>query len=116
MKTYRGVRGQQGCVVTVDGQPLDPRLDLRQHSPGDFEWGYEGSAPWQLGLAILADFLGDDAKAMEQYQLFTETVIAELGGNEWMLTEQDIRSARDQVVEVPMDLKTLLDRARRIKL
>jgi len=31
--------------VTVDGRPLDPRLDLFNHAPTGFAWGYLGSGP-----------------------------------------------------------------------
>ena len=112
MKVYKGVRAAQGCVVTVDGAPLDPRLDLKRHSTAGFEWGYDGTGPRQLALAILADYFGDGSQALSQHKTFAETVIAELEGDEWTLTEQRIRSALDQVVVVPMDLKTLLDRVR----
>ena len=44
-----------GVLVTVDGQPLDPRRDLRDLGAEGFEWGYEGTGPAQLSLAILAD-------------------------------------------------------------
>ena len=43
MKTYSGVRTETGCAVTVIGpdgsRGLDPRFDLRNHSPDGFEWG-----------------------------------------------------------------------------
>ncbi|MBA4067434.1 MAG: hypothetical protein C0501_27740 [Isosphaera sp.] len=44
MKTYSGVRTENGCAVTVEddsgeSRGLDPRFDLRNHSPAGFEWG-----------------------------------------------------------------------------
>jgi len=54
MSIYRGARTLRGCIVTVDDKPLDARLDLYNHSPTGFEWGYGGSGPAQLALAILA--------------------------------------------------------------
>jgi len=116
MKTYRGVRAGGGCVVTVDGAPLDPRLDLRRHSGAGFEWGYDGTGPRQLALAILADCLGDDMRALNGDQRFAATVIARLVGDQWSLDEGDVRRALDegddQVIDVPIDLATLLARAR----
>lgn len=53
MRTYVGVRLDDCCVVTVDNRSLNPRLDLFNHSPTGFEWGYGGSGPAQLALAIL---------------------------------------------------------------
>jgi len=54
-RRYRGVRWPDRCVVLVDGKPLAPRNDLFDHSPSGFEWGYGGSGPAQLALALLAD-------------------------------------------------------------
>lgn len=63
MKTYKGQRLAEGCevyVFTGDGRsyPLPLRLEIRSHSPTGFEWGYGGSGPAQLALAILADHFG----------------------------------------------------------
>ena len=90
MKRYEGRRTEQGVAVTVDGQPLNPRLDLWNHSPTGFEWGYGGSGPAQLALAILADHCGDDEQALNFYQRFKWAVIAELPHREWILTSEDI--------------------------
>lgn len=54
MTTYMGTRSDEGVEVTADGKPLDPRNDLANHSPDGFEYGYGGSGPAQLALAILA--------------------------------------------------------------
>jgi Family of unknown function (DUF6166) len=51
MKTYAGKRQGYSVSVTVDGRRLNPRLDLWNHSPTGFEWGYGGSGPAQLALA-----------------------------------------------------------------
>ena len=50
---YTGRRGPQGCVVWAiagngERKPLNPRQELRNHSPTGFEWGYGGSGPAQL--------------------------------------------------------------------
>src|SRR5436305_8690385 len=58
MKTYRGGRSLDGAGVTVDGQPLSPRYDLKRLSAPGFEWTYEGAGPAQLALALVADHLG----------------------------------------------------------
>ena len=43
MKVYHGRRSEHGCVVEGDGKvcSLNPRLDLRNHSPTGLEWGYQ---------------------------------------------------------------------------
>ena len=112
MKIYKAVRMPDGCSVTVDGVPLGPRTDLRQHSTSGFEWGYEGSGPQQLALAILADHFGDDARALTHYKVFMEVVLAELRSDQWALTSEQITNSFSQVVQVPMTLETLLNRVR----
>ena len=93
MKQYSGRRTENGVAVTVDGMALDPRLDLRNHSPTGFEWGYGGSGPAQLALAILADHLGDDSAALAQYQNFKWGVVANLPIESWTLSSEDIDEA-----------------------
>ena len=92
MKTYVGGRSLAGAEVTVDGAPLDPRFDLKRLSPTGFEWTYEGNGPAQLALALLADHLGDDGRALALYQAFMRAVVAELD-NSWELTSADIDAA-----------------------
>ena len=99
MKAYEGRRTWSGAEVTVDGKPLDPRLDLRNHSPTGFEWGYGGSGAAQLALAILADHLGDDEQAFDFYQRFKWAVIAELPRNEWVLTSDQVEQALHKLRE-----------------
>jgi hypothetical protein len=92
MKIYVGGRSLAGAEVTVDGRPLDPRFDLKRRSPAGFEWSYEGNGPAQLALALLADHLGDDARALALYEPFMRAVVAELD-NSWELTAADIDAA-----------------------
>ena len=93
MKTYEGRRQGYALVVTVKGRPLNPRLDLWKHSPTGFEWGYGGSGPAQLALAILADHLNDDEQAVMLHQPFKWAVIAKLPRGGWTLTADQIQQA-----------------------
>src|SRR5258708_39621212 len=93
MKQYEGKRIGSVAQVTVDGRPLNPRLDLWNHSPTGFEWGYGGSGPAQLALALLADHLSDDRRALDFYQRFKWAVIAELPRKGWTLKSDDIERA-----------------------
>jgi hypothetical protein len=92
MKTYRGGRSLDGAVVTVDGRPLPPRYDLRRLSSTGFEWTYRGAGPAQLALALLADHLGDDNRALARYDAFMRRVVSDLD-NSWELTSADIEAA-----------------------
>jgi hypothetical protein len=92
VKTYVGGRSLAGAEVTVDGRKLDPRFDLKRLSPTGFEWTYVGNGPAQLALALLADHLGDDARALALYEPFMRAVVAELD-NSWELTAAEIDAA-----------------------
>jgi hypothetical protein len=96
VKLYRGGRSLDGAVVTVNGRPLDPRLDLKQLSTTGFEWTYEGPGPAQLALALLADYLGDDGRALALYERFMRHLVAELD-NSWELTSADIDAALAEI-------------------
>lgn len=95
MKTYEGRREGYVAEVTVNGVSLNPRLDLWNHSPTGFEWGYGGSGPAQLALALLADDLGDDNEAVQLHQEFKRAVVAKLDRRRWTLTSEQIRQAVD---------------------
>jgi hypothetical protein len=71
---------------------LPPRLDLRCHSPTGFEWGYGGSGPCQLALALLAHALDDDSLALDHYMRFKSEVIAIIAGREWAIRRETIRT------------------------
>jgi hypothetical protein len=90
MKTYAGRREGYAVIVTVDGLRLNPRFDLWNHSPTGFEWGYGGSGPAQLALAILADHCANDREAFNFHHRFKWAVIAELPKRQWTLTSGEI--------------------------
>jgi Family of unknown function (DUF6166) len=54
---YVGVRLGSDCVVHADSRRLlpGPSQLVWNHSPTGFEWGYGGSGPAQLALALLLD-------------------------------------------------------------
>jgi hypothetical protein len=104
MKHYIGQRTPQGCTVTVldpdhpdESYMLDPRHDLRNHSPDGYEFGHAGSGPSQLSLALLADALGDDERAQRMYQDFKFRVIARLDGDRFDLSQEGIRQTVAEV-------------------
>ncbi len=89
-----GDRTIDGIQVTVDGQPLDERLDVQSITEDGFEWGYEGPAAAQLAIALLADHLDDNAEAIRLHQSFMREIVANFA-NEWQMTSADM----DEVVE-----------------
>ena len=110
-KTYCGHRTNGGAVVVVvrpdhSSYVLDPAFQLACKSPTGFEWGYAGSGPAQLALAILWDHLKDEpsrtkyyaeTKALRLYQDFKFRVVAKLPMDYWKLTSLDIEDEIKQM-------------------
>ncbi len=65
--------------IWIDGKPLYHRrsLQVRNHSPTGFAWGYTGSGPAQLALGLLLVYWLP-RHAEEYYQQFKEVFIATL--------------------------------------
>jgi uncharacterized protein DUF6166 len=76
--------------VTFNNVPLDLRLDIKNHSPMGFEWGYNGSGPRQLALAILTKFTSDEI-AIEYYDEFCKIFIESINEDEWEIKNQIIQ-------------------------
>lgn len=119
MSTYKGL---SDGTVFVEGASLDPRHDLRNHSPTGFAWGYGGSGPAQLALAILVHHLGakdhvalrglaaraqmtlseakpHEALAMMLYQKFKFAVIGNLPQDEpFTLTTEQVDEALGRIL------------------
>jgi hypothetical protein len=96
-RLYHGVRDADGNGIVwvvplkCDAYPLPARHDLRNHSPTGVEWGYAGSGPAQLALALLAHVAGDEV-AQDWYQAFKEDVVAGLSHDTWELSEDTIEA------------------------
>jgi hypothetical protein len=104
LRSYRGYR--HGHVHTLDGEwqvffvdakrlmtELPQRNDLANHSAAGFAWGYAGSGPAQLALALLAHHLNDDVEALRLHQLFKEAVIVSMDQEaDWTLSVDNINS------------------------
>jgi len=89
MSKFHGKRTPNGCVVTFDGRPLDPCLYIRNHSPDGFNWGYGGSGPAQLALAMIVR-VSCTRVAQTLYQEFKAGVIARITVDEWEVPAQAI--------------------------
>ncbi|MGA7325058.1 MAG: DUF6166 domain-containing protein [Rhodomicrobium sp.] len=91
-KIYRGDRTIDGITVTVDGRPLPERTDIKPICEDGFEWSYEGTAPSQLALAILADHTGNSQLALKLCDPFMKHIVANFN-NEWEMTSEDVEAA-----------------------
>ena len=65
------IKGQgmpEAEVLRPNGEVLDPKPSqkIRNHSPDGFEWGYGGSGPAQLALALLLDYVCDETLPMDE--------------------------------------------------
>jgi hypothetical protein len=93
----------ESCVVMVEppGEqpyPLPLRLDVANKSPTGFAWGYGGSGPAQLALAILCDCLGNEHRALKYMQDFKRKMIMHLDQDKgWSMTEIAVRSAVNEI-------------------
>ncbi|WP_224215067.1 DUF6166 domain-containing protein [Natrinema longum] len=98
---YVGYRQRGRAVVEKlpEQERLTPdrSLKLVNHSPSGFEWGYSGSGPAQLALALLLDYTEDEEFALTHYTQFKNEVVSQLecaGPTEhWRLTSSEIESA-----------------------
>lgn len=112
-KQYRGTRTGNDVSVTVtviDARQQSRTRPLRHipfHSPAGFSWGYEGSGPADLALAILVDHLHERAPqggwragaafsrwtvgsaAFRHHQSFKRAVVAQWD-DVWELTDEQI--------------------------
>ena len=95
-KIYAGSRTIDGIVVTVDGKPLNERYDLEAFTTMGFEWTYEGKEPQQLALALLADHLAEDQRALALSEKFMMKIVADLD-NYWELTSRDLDQALGEI-------------------
>jgi len=87
----------------------DRSLDVVNHSPSGFEWGYAGSGPAQLACGLLLDYYDDESFVREHYIAFRNRVISQLKCDGpaacWHLTGEEIDAAMatitDDIVALP---------------
>jgi hypothetical protein len=92
---YRGKRLCGGAlpalVVTKGGRVLTPARsqNVRNHSPDGFQWGYSGSGPAQLALALLLDVFNNKKLAQAYYQHFKAFIVCRWG-DAWEISQAEI--------------------------
>jgi hypothetical protein len=92
---YAGTRINSGCgsqLVTKDDNILmpGPSQKLYNHSPDGFNWGYGGSGPAQLALALLYDVTGDKELSVRLHQAFKWKFVAGWSAS-WEITGEEIK-------------------------
>jgi hypothetical protein len=68
---------------------LPLHLEVRNHSPSGFEWGYMGSGPAQLALAMCVELVGRE-RAERVYQLVKDRLVAPIQADKWWLSGRKV--------------------------
>jgi hypothetical protein len=103
---YEGRRGHEGAAVVVveAGGVRRPLRHYVYHSPTGFEWGYGGSGPADLALALAADVIGDEEdlvaihrghvgrKAWNVHLQLLHRLVCFLNQKGWDLPEFEVRN------------------------
>lgn len=97
--TFNGTRLKEGTEVNivVDGvsRPLPFHLAVQPHSPDGFEWGYGGSGPSQLALAMCVELLGPQ-EALKVYLRVKDHLIAPIQAKNWKIRAGEILEVVEQ--------------------
>lgn len=106
---YTGSADREACewLVRKNGVELDPApsLTVRRHSPDGFSWGYAGSGPAQLALALLLEEAPQQRIAERLYQTFKRDVVSRWPiDGDWRITSGEIQAwLREHPVEPEPD-------------
>jgi len=106
---YQGRRVPSVTVLVLDESTKKarmlspgPSLQLKNHSPDGFEWGYQGSGPSQLSLALLLDAIGETpveqrpspetapVLAERWYMQFKNDHVSNWGEDTWRISRAEI--------------------------
>ena len=101
IRTFRGTSQDQPfsrgvVIVNVDGRTTqllpDRSQAVKNHSPDGFNWGYGGSGPGQLALALLLEVTNNEMVALACYQDFKTRFIATIDSQhtDWEIPEAEI--------------------------
>ena len=84
-------------IVYIDNKILSPTKSQQvyNHSPDGFCWGYGGSGPSQLALALLLEFTNKE-EAIKFYQEFKWEIVAKLPKESFELPKEKILSWLEQ--------------------
>ena len=89
-------------IEDIDGtsQDLPLCLDVYSHSPTGFSWGYNGSGPAQLALAIMVTMIGKQ-DALKVYQVFKDSFVSRWRpGAAWSISSVEIEEWLNDVSAV----------------
>ena len=87
--------GRHGQVTVRDGiggakkRPLEPRVVLFKHGKDKFARPSDSSGRAQIAFTLLADALGDEARAIEAHEYFSRRVVT-LFPERWTITRSRV--------------------------
>jgi hypothetical protein len=86
------IEGTEAREVYIDGRRLTPTRSQRlfNHSPDGFNWGYAGSGPAQLALAILLVHGLRDSAAVQLHQSFKRDFVQQWPTGQAFAIEVDV--------------------------
>lgn len=110
---YRGLMHSEkagGQLVTRDDDILSPvpSQKLFNHSPTGFNWGYGGSGPAQLALALLLDVTKDTELSVRLHQSFKWQFVAKWEGD-WVISSDEILSWINTTLEIRDVIRSWLE-------
>ena len=81
-------------IVSDKGESVElspkPSQEIKNHSPDGFNWGYGGSGPAQLALALIFEVTGMKDVALRCYQDFKDEFVASIPSQDlsyWYIQE-----------------------------
>lgn len=79
------------CEVFRNGKLFSPAASriVWQHTPDGFNWGYQGTGPAQLALALLLSVLRSRKAAQMWHQEFKRQFVARWS-DLWVITDEEI--------------------------
>ena len=95
-RVFRGEKVEYDRIVEIEQNgivaplPLEPSLEIADHSPDGFNWGYNGSGAAQLDLSILYEVTGDAELARSYYQFFKADHVSRWRAR-WEMSESEVR-------------------------
>ena len=107
---FLGKRTAHGCKVyriyeNMDIQEINPTRSrmVYDHSPTGFEWGYGGSGPAQLALALLLETTDDEKLSSLLYQAFKNDMITRMHHTCWAIDTELIQKwiKQQNLEEIP---------------
>ena len=98
MLKLKGFMKSQKVFLNDEELNIKDSLKIHNHSPTGFSWGYGGSGPAQLSLAVLLKCFNKDI-AIKHYQNFKWAYISRLPQTDFEI-EIDIENWMNEIIKL----------------